>query len=87
MVVFVDEVVDSFTTSRSHVVAARCSNKMPLTFRHVLATVRLILPTDCLSIQTEYIPPSGITDRQRLEQRQMVCLYGKEVTFREDAKV
>ena len=80
MVVFVDEVVDALTTSRSHVVGRNSCNKMPLTFRHVLEAVRLILPTDCLSIQAEYIPPSGIIDRQRLEQRQMCCLHGKEVT-------
>ena len=81
MVVFVDEVVDAFTASRSHVVGRNSCNKMPVTFRHVLDAVRLILPTDCLSIQTEYIPPSGITDRQRLEQRQMCCLHGKEVSY------
>jgi hypothetical protein len=82
MVVFVDEVVDAITTSRSHVVGRNSCNKMPVTFRHVLdATVRLILPTDCLSIQTEYIPPSGIIDRERSEQRQMCCLYGKEVSY------
>jgi hypothetical protein len=81
MVVFVDEVVDVFTTSWSHAVGRISCNKIPLTFRHVLDAVRLILPTDCLSIQTEYIPPPGIVDRQRLEQRQMCCLYGKEVTY------
>jgi hypothetical protein len=81
MIVFVDEVVDAFTNSRSHVVGRSSCNKMPLTFRRVLDAVRLILPTDCLSIQTEYIPPSSIIDRQRLEQRQMCCSYGKEVTY------
>jgi len=54
---------------------------MPLTFRHVLDAVRPILPTYCLSIRTEYIPTSGIIESQRLEQRQMSCLYGKEVTY------
>ena len=81
MVVFVDEVVDAFTTSRSQVVGRSSCNKMPLAFRHVLGAVRLILPTDCLSLQTEYIPPSGIINRQRSEQRQMLCSYGKEVTY------
>jgi hypothetical protein len=81
MVVFVDEGVDVFTTSRSHAVGRSSFHKMPLTFRHVPDAARLILPTDCLSIQTEYIPPPCIVDRQRLEQRQMCCLYGKEVTY------
>ena len=80
MVVFVDEVEDAFATTRSQVVGRSSCNNMPLTFRHVLDAVRLIWRTDCLSLQTEYITPSDVIDRQRLEQRQMCCSHGKEVT-------
>jgi hypothetical protein len=56
-------------------------SRIPVVFRHVLDSAWLILPADCLSIQTEYIPPSGVTDRKRLGQRQTFCLYGKEITY------
>lgn len=59
-------------------------NKMPLTFRHVLDAVRLILPTDCLSIQTEYIPPPRHCRQTKIRAKTNVLFVRERSHLRAD---